>query len=321
MQESRTAAWVTAASVLHAVVLGALLLVPLRRLERPAPGEPQPIEIDIARVDESRDLTRHPGTPEDLSGAPGFRVKVSASQATALQPREIASGTTNEAPAAATAAVASSQPAHSGSGESAAGAPAAAGSGGGVVAIPFTAAELGIGGPNPFLPRAATMGSSEAPRRPAERAMRDALRERDLALGLGPEGPVVKALSEATSVSVAPVRGRAVFLVRADGDGEVSGIELIDSEGGAGWLDAGRIAVKALRGKKLKMPRDARALSMRIEVRSDWKLPNGESPGGSGFGVRQDESKNPEMTFPDPSNIGAKPRRVVQTRVLSAQVL
>jgi hypothetical protein len=141
---------------------------------------------------------------------------------------------------------------------------------------------------------------------------------RDRELGLGPEGPAMTALSEATRTSIAPLRGRAVFLIRAGGDGVVSSVDVIDSEGGSGWVDAGRIALEALRGKKLKVPNGARGMNMRIEVSSDVKLPNGES---APFGVRQGENKMPELTIPDVSNIGAKPRRVVHARAVGTDLL
>jgi hypothetical protein len=187
-----------------------------------------------------------------------------------------------------------------------------------VTPIPFSAAELGIGGQNPFLPRAEEKAPASGPDHPAARALRGTGLAHDRELGLGPEGPAIAALSDATRTRIAPLRGRAVFVLRAGGDGLVSGIEIIDSDGGSGWADAGRIALEAMRGKKLAVPRGARGMTMRIEVRSDVKLPNGES---APFGVRRGESDMPELTIPDISNIGAKPRRVVHARALGTDLL
>jgi hypothetical protein len=194
-------------------------------------------------------------------------------------------------------------------------------SSGGVVPIPIPSAQLGLGGigaSNPFLPRTEEKVPTSGPDAPAARAMRGTGLARDRELGLGPEGPVVKALSEATTASIAPLRGRAVFIVRSGGDGMVIGVDVVDAEGGTGWADAGKIALAALRGKKLVVPRGANGLSMRIEVSSDMKLPNGQS---APFGVRQGDNKMGELTIPDVSNLGSKPRRVVHSHVVSTELL
>jgi hypothetical protein len=191
------------------------------------------------------------------------------------------------------------------------------GTGTGVVPVPPTAGELGIGGRNPFLPRAEEKVPSGADH-PAARAMRGTGLAHDRELGLGPEGPAIAALEGATTSSIAPLRGRAIFLVRTGGDGLVSAIDLIDSEGGTGWMDAGRIALERLRGKKLAIPRGASAMNMRIEVRSEMKLPNGER---APVTVRRGEADMPELTIPDISNLGAKPRRVIHARAVGTDVL
>ena len=57
---------------------------------------------------------------------------------------------------------------------------------------------------------------------------------------------------------------------------------------------------------------------MRIEVRSEMKLANGQN---APFAGRLGENEMPEMTIPDVSNIGTKPRRVVHSRVVSTELL
>jgi len=191
-----------------------------------------------------------------------------------------------------------------------------------VVPIPPSATQLGLGGigpQNPFLPRKEEKVPTSGPDTPAARAMRGTGLARDRELGLGPEGPAVRALADATSSSIAPLKGRAVFLVHTGGDGLVSSIDVIDSEGGTGWLDAGKIALAALRGKKLNVPRGANGMNMRIEVRSDMKLPSGaSSPLG---GARRGDNNAPELLIPDVSDFGSKPRRVVHSHVLSTELL
>jgi hypothetical protein len=141
----------------------------------------------------------------------------------------------------------------------------------------------------------------------------------------------------------------------ADADGEVVSLELLEAEGGRpGWADAGRLALAGLKGRKLRIAPGATRTVMRIEVVSTWKLPNGQDPGGDvtlfhvpiSKGEGKDSAKTtildpvpqvkvdylelgPGVKVPivslhinlfstnaDPSNLGAKPRRVIHTRVL-----
>jgi hypothetical protein len=226
--------------------------------------------------------------------------------------------------------------------------------------VPLTARELGIAsGGNPFLPKSERAVALAESKRAVDRALKDPAREREAELGLGPEGPVLAALGEATSRSTAPVRGRAVFVATADENG-VFAIELRDAEGSrAGWDDARAIALGVLKGKKLRLPAGATRAVMRLEVRSDWKLPSGLDPGTNvsvlripvGKGETKDATRvtilDPiptvrmtEIPLPggakipvpsveldlfstnaDPANLGAKPRRVVHARVIETQVM
>ncbi len=226
--------------------------------------------------------------------------------------------------------------------------------------VPLTTRELGLAsGPNPFLPRSEQAVALAESRRAVDRALKDPARERETELGLGPEGPVLTALGEATSRSTAPVRGRAVFVATADESG-VFALELRDAEGSrAGWDDARTIALAALKGKKLRLPAGATRAVMRLEVRSDWKLPGGQDPGTNvsvlripvGKGETKDSTRvtilDPipklrvtEIPLPngvkipvpsveidlfstnaDPANTGAKPRRVVHAHVIETQVM
>lgn len=203
-------------------------------------------------------------------------------------------------------------------------------------------------------------GPSDASSRAVQESLRDGLRRRDEALGLGPEGPVRVALAEGTSRSIAPVRGRATFTVVTNAAGVVTGIELLDTDGErSGWADAARVAFAELKDKKLSLPPGAKSASMTIEVTSAWKLPNGQDPGTevSLFGrtVSKGEGKDaakvtildpvPKIrmtniaigsgepilvptvqidlfqTSFDPSNVGAKPRRIIHTRVIDTRYM
>jgi hypothetical protein len=151
-----------------------------------------------------------------------------------------------------------------------------------------------------------------------------------------------------------------VFVATSNADGEVVSLELADAEGGRpGWADAGRLALAALKGKKLRQKTGTTRAVMRIEVVSSWKLPSGQDPGtdlslfhiplskGEGKGSAKVTILDPIPKFTvdylelgpgvkvpivsihidlfssnaDPTNIGAKARRVIHTHLLDSKVM
>ncbi len=220
-------------------------------------------------------------------------------------------------------------------------------------------ADIGVGGVNRFLPKSEREVETTN-QRERDNLLRHTGWERDRALGLGPEGPVLTALSDATSQSVAPVRGRAIFVATTNAAGEVESLELLDAEGGRpGWADARRIAMATLAGRKLRIPPSAKRVQMKIEVVSAWKLPSGQDPGTDltvfhipvSKGEGKDSAKvsvldpipkvridyleiGPGVKIPvpsvqleifsattDPSNIGAKPRRVIHSHLVDSTIM
>jgi hypothetical protein len=222
--------------------------------------------------------------------------------------------------------------------------------------------DIGIGGPNRFLPKSQAAVEDAESRRAIDRAMKDPARAREEELGLGPGGPVITALAESTARSLAPVRGRAVFVATANAAGEVVSIEVTTTDGSrAGWVDAAQGALAGLKGKKLRLASNVSRAVMRIEVTSAWKMPSGQDPGTDitlfHIPISKGEGKDsPKMTIldpipkfhvdylevggpngakiplpsieldlfstnADPTNIGAKPRRVVHAHVLDTQLM
>jgi hypothetical protein len=214
-------------------------------------------------------------------------------------------------------------------------------------------ANIGIaggGGTNPFLmgvpsgnsaqpsaPSTAGPGEStnDAKRR-VEGSLRFEQRERDVSLGLGPDGPVLRALRDSTYSSLAPNKGKAVFLAVVDASGSVVDVRLVSTDGNdSAWHDARERAAKALLGQKLAL-RGAKGAEIRVEVSSDVLLPSGSRPDKSPVQPALKPSKivMPEnapsgpaadtiaswtvATF-DLSDIGAKPRRVVHARVVETR--
>lgn len=299
--------WVAVATAAHAAGIITLLLLPVRHAATSTATAIEIAELAVTLENDAPAVAPPPGvaeaTPADTSHTP-------TESAPAIVARSVSSAAGAASGEPMTAAVGSEAPTNGPPG------PAASG---GVSAIPFTARELGIGpGNNPFLPKAEEKVPTTGPDTPIARSLRGTGLERDRQLGLGPEGPALTALQGATNESIAPLRGRAHFIVRTGGDGMVLGIDLVDSEGGTGWGDAGRIALESLRGKRFKVPTGARGMNMHVEVKSDMKLPNGQNAPVTG---RLGQSDMPELTMPDVSNIGAKPRRVIHARAVGTEVL
>lgn len=193
-----------------------------------------------------------------------------------------------------------------------------------------------------------------------EASLRESARAREAELGLGPDGPVRAALAEAMYASDAPVNGMVRFSVVADGRGHVLSVEAISGDRGlSAYRSMETLARKKLASAVLRLPSTAKGARLEVVVTSAWKLPSGHDPGAkiSLFGqdltkgggkaatqiavlplpkvvcVSADDPKN-ELKLPlcgisaplvatdgDPADIGAKPRRIVSTKVASSLVL
>lgn len=186
--------------------------------------------------------------------------------------------------------------------------------------------------------------SSYESNRGVKQTMRESVAHR-ASIGLGPEGPVLTAFQDATYGGLAPVIGSATFLATVDANGFVVDIKLLNThpktkDAESGWDDAREQAKKALAGKKLAL-RGSNGAELRIDVSSDWLLPSGNRPKDfpvqptlrlNGKDVLHPKPKENLMapsgesapvtlaTF-DLSDIGAKPRRIVHTRLVSVTEL
>lgn len=143
-----------------------------------------------------------------------------------------------------------------------------------------------------------------------DQSLKGALLAEDAAKGLGPDGPVLRALEEETRTSLAPVRGNATFRAVVDATGAVTGLSLLDSTGDrAGWDDARARALAALQKKKLEMHGTNGAL-IDIRVESELRYPSG-AVSRADVGV-----KDGRLTLSgDLSDIGSRPSRVVHARL------
>ncbi|MDB5220477.1 MAG: hypothetical protein JWO86_8404 [Myxococcaceae bacterium] len=320
-----------AALVIHVVV--AIALVETRPQERPV-AAPAPVETPYEVSIE---------VPSDPVGPAAAALGSSRALASGARAGARA-GAGARASAGASAGAGEGPGAGAGEGPGAGAAPSSSSTTGVTMSLPGTPPHLGLAleGPNTF----ATRIDSEAPIGPpsptpsrATQVLRDPSRQRERELGLGPEGPVLRALGDATSASFAPVKGRAVFRAIADRTGMITGIDVVDCDGSrAGWANAAELALEALKGKKLRMPSTATRATMRIEIVSEMKMPSGHDPGvdvsilgvpiakGEGKQATQVRILDPSSLSAfalagDPVDIGVKARRVVRSRLLDSEVL
>jgi len=188
----------------------------------------------------------------------------------------------------------------------------------------------------------------------ANRTLHDALYARDVSLGLGADGPVLQALTSSAQASTAPVDGRAVFDVVVGSDGFVTSLTV--SEGGFAWSGVAKDAFDAVRGKKARVPSGAKGVAIKVELTSRNLLPSGHSPktqlsvGGIPLTKGDDKAVKVSILNPipkivlvpldpegnvmvpmayveifgtnvDPTDIDARPRRVIASKVLTENLL
>lgn len=200
---------------------------------------------------------------------------------------------------------------------------------------------LGVDGNNPFLdrpePGAARAAKAARLKRRLDRSLAQGLVNRDVELGLGSSGPVLRALEAATYASAAPVNGSASFILVIDSEGKlVSGVLANASGDREAWARVARQAVQALAQRKLKVPR-GKSVQLSVEVTSHLELPSGADPdvelsfqgaplkkGGGPRSTKLDITLFPFPTatvYGDPADIGARPRRMVRAHVVSEELM
>lgn len=185
-------------------------------------------------------------------------------------------------------------------------------------------------------------------------------RAREAELGLGPDGPVRTALTSAMYGTESPVGAKVVFEVRADKNGAVLSVDVLSADTNIQAFRTTAARAKTLLARKtLRLPSSAKGAVMKLEVSSAWKLPSGHDPGtqvelfgraltkGEGKAstkvvilapprvhcISPDDPKN-DLKLPlcglelplfgtdgDPADVGAKPRRIVHTRLLESTML
>ena len=157
----------------------------------------------------------------------------------------------------------------------------------------------------------------------------------DVAVGLGRGGPVITALENAAAGDAAPFEGAATFDFAIRSDGHVSMSVLDATSSLEDWSRVGEATRKALDPKMVRVPPGARGWHVVVRVEAKVQYPNGLDPkllgtkltasptgltfaaGGKVCSVRLTVGLTliPITGSCDPSNIGARPLRVVHGHV------
>jgi hypothetical protein len=214
---------------------------------------------------------------------------------------------------------------------------------------------MGMGGRNRFLGGNANTDEVATDRERAEarvtHAMLQPLAERDGALGLGPEGPFLAAMQSSVYGSHLPLRGQATIDLEFESGGGLRTATLVSSDAAAD--DWAEVLAQARAQTARREGSRGRGQRVRIAVSTDKLIPSGRHPGVAvdvlGVPLKQGEGPKstkvsvlgppkvvmvdaggvalPMLVVPlaeldaDPADLGAAPRRVVHTRVISRQVL
>jgi hypothetical protein len=134
--------------------------------------------------------------------------------------------------------------------------------------------------------------------------LQEGLEQRDRELGLSPSGRVISALYQA-ALAESPRIGYALFAVTVSRAGSVD-VALVHSEGGGpDWQSVGRRAAQSLREKLPRIPSARNGVRVVLKVVTEEVLPGGKREGLSAL----------LPLLGDPANIGAKPQKMIRTRL------
>jgi hypothetical protein len=142
--------------------------------------------------------------------------------------------------------------------------------------------ELGVGrGNNPFMGSALELPTKrQLDSQRLRQSLRGELARRDQMRGLGPEGPAVQAVKDIVLASASAPNTSALLEVRTDAAGSVTLVEVLESDrDGDEWRRIADELVRALAGKRLRVPARSNGVSFQLRVTSRVQLPSGADPG------------------------------------------
>jgi hypothetical protein len=311
-RRSDLAPWLVVAVLAHVALILVLVGIPLatpsgtgaRWSEPPlhpsAPRPPtgEPIDVELLTLAEAAPPSEGPGNPSADGAPPEGNLLASASRlpsgtrASRSPPfdrisREVARW--REAASTATTGEAANAPsAPAGGIPGAVEAPGDAEPGQGSEQAPERAArhlslqELGVGrGNNPFMGSAHELPTKrQLDSQRLRQSLRGELARRDQMRGLGPEGPAVQAVKDIVLASASAPNTSALLRVRTDAAGAVTLVEVLESDrDGDEWRRIADELVRALAGKRLRVPARSNGVSFQLRVVSRVQLPSGADPG------------------------------------------
>jgi hypothetical protein len=175
----------------------------------------------------------------------------------------------------------------------------------------------------------------------------EALDAHDSAIGMGRGGPVISALENAAAGEDAPFDGAATFDVAIHTDGQIS-VALLDAVSASEeWSKVGEATRRALDPKRVRIPPGARGWHVVVRLEAKVQYPNGLDPAKLGTKVTVSPANGSSSEAPsparaslayvgkvcsvrltlgltlipisggcDPTNIGARPLRMVHGHVV-----
>jgi hypothetical protein len=181
--------------------------------------------------------------------------------------------------------------------------------------------DVGLGAEWRVVPRAAAGAlapAEEKPRGGGGGGLRDALAAHDRAIGLGSGGPVL-AVARDVAFAATVDESAATIAVDADATGHVTSARVVSATSDTGgWSEVATAIVKAMRGRTLKVPPDARGIVVSVRLEVALRLPSGARAGHpveAGF-VPGAFS----MSF-DVADVGARPKRTVSGQIVDERPL
>lgn len=154
--------------------------------------------------------------------------------------------------------------------------------------------------------------------RPDVGMIRSALAEHDRELGFGSGGRITSAVRDANRVIADLREGAATMQVVTDATGHVVSVRLVDvTSNERGWTEAAEAVRSALGKSTLQVPSGARGVVVTVRIEVAMRLPSG----ARGSGVSSLINGDGVGGTADLSDLGARPRAVAKTRVLSEEAL
>ena len=304
------APWLSLAATAHAALFVAALAAKTAGVRASAPADPalDPLWLDLVAADSAEaapassasdaparaSAPSAPISPSAGAGPRGMTARRTAEPSAAVARRPLAAlgqealgrdALGSEPPSRETTSEAAKTASPGAPGEVASPAPGgeASGNGGAEGAGPhLSLRDLGVDrGSNPFIGSASELPTErQLLNQRLRQSLRSEIAKQDQARALGPEGPAVRAVTDIVMASASAPNTTALLRVRTDAAGAVTLVDVLEADrDSAEWQRIADQLVRALAGKKLRVPAGANGVSFQLRVVSRVQLPSGADPG------------------------------------------